>query len=112
LREVIGAAAFGVSFVKPREVQLQTGQRLAQFVMYFAGDAAPFLFANRLQVSGQGAQLFAGITQSLLGPLAFRQVEHESYTLISAFLEGRHADQHGNAAAVFPEVLLLKRLQT
>ena len=44
--------------------------------------------------------------------LALGQVEHESCTLISALLEGRHADQHGNAAAVFPEALLLKRLQT
>src|SRR5262245_7371657 len=42
-----------------------------------------------------------------LGLLALRQVEHESDTLIPAFLEGRRADQHGNAAAVFPEVLLL-----
>ena len=48
----------------------------------------------------------------LLGAFALRQVEHESDTLIPAFLEGRRADQHGNTAAVFPEVLLLKRLQT
>ena len=46
-----------------------------------------------------------------LGPLALRQVEHESDTLIPAFLEGRHADQHGDTAAVFPKVLLLKRLK-
>jgi hypothetical protein len=48
----------------------------------------------------------------LLGALALCQIKHESDTLIPAFLEGRRADQHGNTDAVFPEVLLLKRLQT
>src|SRR5882757_1652182 len=50
--------------------------------------------------------------QCFLGARALRQNEHECDTLIPAVLEGRHADQHGNTAAVFPEVLLLKRLQT
>ncbi len=48
----------------------------------------------------------------MLGALALGQVEHESDTLVPVFFEGRHADQHGNTAAVFPKVLLLKRLQT
>src|SRR4029077_4090556 len=47
----------------------------------------------------------------LLRALALRQIKHESDTLIPAFLEGRRADHHRNTAAVFPEVLLLKRLQ-
>ena len=47
----------------------------------------------------------------LLGALALRQIKHESDTLISAFLEGRRADQHRDTAAVFPKVLLLKRLK-
>ena len=46
---------------------------------------------------------------AFLGAFALRQIEHESDTLIPAFLEGRYADQYGNTAAVFPEVLLLKR---
>ena len=32
--------------------------------------------------------------------------------MVPGFLEGRHADEHGHAAAVFPEVLLLERLQS
>ncbi len=49
--------------------------------------------------------------QCLLSALALGQVEHESDALIPAFLEGCHADQHGNTGAVLPEVLLLKRLK-
>src|SRR5262249_15866473 len=60
---------------------------------------------------GVVAELRLALPQCFLGPFALRQVERESDTLISAFLEGRRADQHGNTAAVFPEVLLLKRLQ-
>src|ERR1700758_5209776 len=50
--------------------------------------------------------------EAFLYALALRQVEHESNTLIPAFLEGCHADQHGNTAAVLSEVLLLKRLKS
>src|SRR5271170_3778108 len=58
---------------------------------------------------GVVAELRLALPQCVLGASALRQVEHESDTLVPAFLEGCHADQHGNAAAVFPEVLLLKR---
>src|SRR5713101_8284240 len=46
----------------------------------------------------------------LLGPLALSDVHYESHTLIPACFEESGADQHGHAAAVFPEVLLLERL--
>src|SRR4029077_9208758 len=42
---------------------------------------------------------------AFLGALALGHIEHESDALISAFIEGRYTDQHGNTAAVFPEVL-------
>src|SRR4029453_11787655 len=58
------------------------------------------------------AQRLFAVPECLFRAFALRQVEHESDTLIPAFLEGCRADQHGNTAAVFPEVLLLKRLQT
>ena len=48
----------------------------------------------------------------LLGALALGQIEHESDALVSLFFEGCHADQHGHAGTVFPEVLLFERLQT
>src|SRR5713226_4540706 len=60
---------------------------------------------------GVVAELPFALPQCFLGAFALCQVEHESDTSIPAFLEGRRADQHGNTAAVFPEVLLLKRLQ-
>src|SRR4029077_2047332 len=50
--------------------------------------------------------------EAFLYALALRQVEHESDTLVPAFFDGCQADQHGNTAAVFPKVLLLKRRQT
>src|SRR5215472_7309959 len=36
--------------------------------------------------------------------------KHESHPLVSTSFEHRAADQYGHAAAVLPEVLLLKRL--
>src|SRR5258708_25798345 len=59
----------------------------------------------------ESAKAFLARAKRLLRALPLRQVEHESDTLIPAFLEGRRADQHGNTAAVFPEVFLLDRPQ-
>src|ERR1700741_5417306 len=50
--------------------------------------------------------------EAFLGPLALGQVEHESDPFVPAFFEGCRADQHGNTAAVFPEILLLDRPQS
>ena len=47
-----------------------------------------------------------------LGALALGQIEHESNALASPFFEGCHADQHGHARTIFPQVLLFERLQT
>ena len=49
--------------------------------------------------------------QRVLGALALGQVEDVCHTLVSGVLKGRHTDEHGHAAAVFPKVLLLERLQ-
>jgi len=46
---------------EPGELQFQTGQSLAEFIVNFAGDARAFLFANRLQVHGKQSQLFVGL---------------------------------------------------
>src|SRR5262249_1872935 len=42
-----------------------------------------------------------------LGPLLLTQVEYECDAFLAAFLEQRTAGQHGDAAAVLPEELLL-----
>jgi hypothetical protein len=47
-----------------------------------------------------------------LRAFALRQIENESDTLMPVFFEGCRADQHGNTAAVFPEILFLVRLRT
>ena len=46
----------------------------------------------------------------LLGPLALGQIKHKRDSLAPAFIEQRPAHQHGHAAAVLPEILLLERL--
>ena len=37
-------------------------------------------------------------------PLALGQIQHEGDTVVAAFLEHRHADQHRHAAAVLADV--------
>src|SRR5262249_31920900 len=49
--------------------------------------------------------------KGLLGPLLFTQIEHESDTFVPAAFEECTAEQYGHSAAVFPEVLLLERLE-
>src|SRR6266542_1598399 len=43
-------------------------------------------------------------SEGLLGPLLFTQIEHERDTLVSTFKQ-RTSNQHGHAAAIFPEKL-------
>src|SRR5229473_7401091 len=45
--------------------------------------------------------------EGLLGPLLFTQIEHESDTLVPTSLKQRASNQHGHAAAIFPEILFL-----
>src|SRR5262249_47530260 len=47
----------------------------------------------------------------ILRPPALSQIENKRDTLVAAFFEARHTDQHGHTAAILPEVLLLERLQ-
>jgi len=49
------------------------------------------------------------LAQVLLRLLAHGQIEHEGDALVPTFLEARCADEYGDTAAVFPEVLLLER---
>src|SRR6202011_5296986 len=49
------------------------------------------------------------LAQVLLRPLALGQSERKGNALVSAFVEGRSAEKHGHAAAVFAKVLLLER---
>src|SRR5262249_36340610 len=55
------------------------------------------------------ARLALALSHGLLRPLALGQVEDEGHTLAPSFLEGRATEQHGHAAAVLPEILLLER---
>src|SRR5271163_3121235 len=50
--------------------------------------------------------------EALLGPSLFTQIEHESDTLVPTFLKQRASNQHGHAAAIFPERLLLEGLKS
>src|SRR5258708_28989816 len=49
------------------------------------------------------------LAQLLLRPLALGQIEHIGNALVSAFVEGRSAEEHGHPAAVLSKVLLLER---
>src|SRR5262249_50031312 len=52
------------------------------------------------------------LTQCCLAPLALGQIEYECNPPVRAFLEQRAADQHGHAAAVLAEELLLEWLKS
>ena len=47
--------ALGQAAGQPGELQLQAGQRLAQFIVNFPRDANLFLFADVLQIDRKGA---------------------------------------------------------
>ena len=81
---------FGKLFLQPGKVHFQTGQRLAQFVMHLSGDAGAFLFAHRLQIRREQAQLFARIRQLFFRLLQPRDVARDL----------READQ---AALIIPQ---------
>src|SRR6516162_11097967 len=46
--------------------------------------------------------------ERLFRPLALGQIEHERDALLGAFGDERGANKHGNAAAIFPKILLLE----
>src|SRR5215472_16959583 len=58
------------------------------------------------------AQTLLAFTERLVRTFALGQIEHESDTLILSILEARRADQYGQAAAVFPKILLLELWDT
>ena len=55
-------------------------------------------------------KLVFAFPQGLLGALALRQIEDERDALVAALFEQRASNQHGYAAAIFSEKLLLIRL--
>ena len=66
--------------------------------------------ANLDKLSARGEPMMGGYVE--IFDCSIRQYDSEHARALSpAFLEGCHADQYRNAAAVFPEVLLLKRLK-
>src|SRR5258708_27230413 len=55
-------------------------------------------------------QIGLAAPQGFFGALLTSQIEHERDAVAAALFEAGRADQHRHAAAVFPEVLLLERL--
>ena len=51
------------AMLQPGDVHLEGRQGLPQFIMDFSGDPCPFLFADRLLVGGEIAQLLTGVFQ-------------------------------------------------
>src|ERR1041384_3665583 len=76
---------------QPRQVQLQAGKRLAQFVVDFTGDARALLFADGLQVGGQRAQLLVRFPELALRAFAF-----------GAFLGFAQGSMHGGNQSLEP----------
>ena len=58
----------------------------------------------------QALDLRFAFPQSFLGALALRQIEDERDALVAALFKQRASNQHGYAAAIFSEKLLLVRL--
>ena len=56
-----------------------------------------------------GAKAGCGCRTLSFGPFLFAQVEHECDALVAAPFEQRAANQHGDAAAILAEILLLER---
>ena len=63
---------------QPIEVHLERGERRSELIVDFACDTRLFLFADRLQVTRQRAQLFAGALDLELRQPSLRVVEHQS----------------------------------
>src|SRR5439155_22784037 len=63
----------------PRQVELQNGQRLPQFIVNLASQTRPFLFTNRFLTSRKLTQLLAGAAQHFFSPLVFGNLpDHHS----------------------------------
>jgi hypothetical protein len=58
----------------PRNVQLDSGECLAEFIMDFTGDCRPLFLADTLQPRGQGTKLLSRSTDSRRGLEAFRHI--------------------------------------
>ena len=56
----------------------------------------------------EGAKAFLTLPQRLFHPLALGQIKDEANALICILFEHRPADQHGHAASVFTQILLLE----
>ena len=60
-----------LSFATPGKVELATGERLAEFVMDFAGDAGSLLLAYGLQIDRELAQALVGFSKLLFCAAVF-----------------------------------------
>src|SRR6187455_2129363 len=89
---------------QPCEVDLETGQYLAQLVVDLASDPGAFLFTDRLQVCGQAPQAFARVKELQLGLAARRDVANDASVApqITTLGTNRRDDGVGPEAAVVP----------
>ena len=58
----------------PRQVELESRQRLTQLIVQLAGDARPLLFTNRLETRGESAQLLTRLGGFLRGAMAIGDI--------------------------------------
>ena len=106
----------GGSPSQPAQAGLGIGDRRGDRLIDLVGDGGGQLAHGRDAVGVRKLHLHLAEPPLALARLGFHslalgQVEHEGDTLGPALLEGRPADQHGHAAAVLAEVLLLEGLQ-
>ena len=56
---------------EPGKPELESCEGLAKLVMHLTSDAGAFLFANVLEMDGEGAELLVGLPEHVFGPAAF-----------------------------------------
>src|SRR6266705_1015196 len=101
------------TLLEPEHVDLQGGERLAELVGDFAGDAGALRFAGRLEPRRQPAQLSAVTLQLRLRRFTLRDVfDHADEPLRRAGFRGerRHGDVGPDQPAVLAAVALLERV--
>ena len=92
---------------------LQLFDRPAELAQQWAIDGFEFAARghdrdeSRYPVNGCPELRFA-LPQRPFRPLALCQIEHECKALVASFFEQSGANKHRNAAAVFPNILLLE----